>query len=76
MVSLELLKDLGSLALVSGDDIGDLVQQRSTATTALFVAFGFIQMRPDQREQGQSGYCAEFGTKRSRRAACPRCAPD
>jgi hypothetical protein len=28
MVSLELLKDLGSLALVSGDDIGELFEQR------------------------------------------------
>ena len=28
------------------------VQQRSTATTALFNAFGFIQMRPGQRKQG------------------------
>jgi hypothetical protein len=28
MVSLELLKDLGSLALVSGDDTGELFEQR------------------------------------------------
>jgi hypothetical protein len=28
------------------------VQQRSTATTALFSTFGFIQTRPGQRKQG------------------------
>ena len=28
------------------------VQQQSTATTALSNAFGFIQMRPGQRKQG------------------------
>jgi hypothetical protein len=28
------------------------VQQQSTATTGLFNAFGFIQMRPGQHEQG------------------------
>jgi hypothetical protein len=28
MVSLELLENLGSLALVSGDDIGELFEQR------------------------------------------------
>ena len=28
------------------------VQQQSTATTALLNAFGFIQIRPGQREQG------------------------
>jgi hypothetical protein len=28
------------------------VQQRSTATTALFSTFGFIQMRPDLRKRG------------------------
>jgi hypothetical protein len=28
------------------------VQQRSTATTARFKAFDFVQMRPDQAKQG------------------------
>jgi hypothetical protein len=39
------------------------VQQRSTATTAPSNTFGFIQMRPGQREKARSGDCAEFGTK-------------
>jgi hypothetical protein len=39
------------------------VQQRSPATTAPSNTFGFIQMRPGQREKARSGDCAEFGTK-------------
>ena len=48
-----------------GPDLMDQksVQQRSTATTAPSNTFGFIQMRPGQREKARSGDCAEFGTK-------------
>jgi len=50
-----------------------VVQQRSTATTALSSTFGFIQMRPGQRKQG---YKQLLRGVRDEEVAFKSCHPD